>query len=275
VVLTSPAAGQMKFPSGGIAPGHRVTVTAAGEATRLVVGVLLDAAPNDSGNLEKALRDAHQRLLAAGIPADTQLQAAADAGYFTSEDLAFAAREKAWVDVLVDARSAPHPAPHEGHYTKDAFHLDAATQQVTCPAGTLMHGPIKDMPGHVRYTGVGCATCPKKAACTSAGTRRIVLNWETEKARAAMHQRMQQPDAQARYKRRMSTVEPVFSNLEDALGFRRTSSRFEKTVRAEVLLKLLAHNVSRLLARRRLLCVFVRLPLPPRTTPSGAPEFAF
>jgi hypothetical protein len=41
------------------------------------------------------------------------------------------------------------------------------------------------------------------------------------------------------------------------------SARYQpETVTAEILLKLLAHNVSRLLTRRRLLCVYFLLPAP-------------
>ena len=49
------------------------------------------------------------------------------------------------------------------------------------------------------------------------------------------------------------------------MGFRRASSRFAKTVLAEIFLKVLAHNISRLLARRRLAVVYVSLNVFPST----------
>ena len=57
--------------------------------------------------------------------------------------------------------------------------------------------------------------------------------------------------AKARYNRRIATIEPVFSYLEDTMGFRRSSSRRTDTVRAEVFMKLLAYNLLRLLAARQ------------------------
>lgn len=51
----------------------------------------------------------------------------------------------------------------------------------------------------------------------------------------------------------------VFSSVQHAMGFRRVSSRHAPTVCAGVLLKLLAHNVRRLLAARLLCCVLVIL----------------
>ena len=43
------------------------------------------------------------------------------------------------------------------------------------------------------------------------------------------------------------------------MGFRRSSSRHPTTIVAEVLLKIVAHNLSRITAARRLACVHVAL----------------
>ena len=70
-----------------------------------------------------------------------------------------------------------------------------------------------------------------------------------------MRQRMAQPDAIARYNRRIATVEPAFSSIEDQMGFRRATSRHPVTVEAEMLLNILAHNALRLARAARLFCV--------------------
>ena len=75
-----------------------------------------------------------------------------------------------------------------------------------------------------------------------------------------MNRRMSQPDAKAEYNKRIATVEPVFSMLEDTMGYRRVSSRHAEGARAEILLKLLAYNLSRLLAaKRRFYAVIVEI----------------
>ena len=76
-------------------------------------------------------------------------------------------------------------------------------------------------------------------------------------AAEAMRDRLTRPGARERYNRRISTVEPVFSAIEDSMGFRRVSSRLPETVRAEILLKVLAHNVARLVTAKRVRCVYV------------------
>jgi hypothetical protein len=60
---------------------------------------------------------------------------------------------------------------------------------------------------------------------------------------------------------RPETIEPVFSFLEHTMRFRRASSRRKQTVVSEVLLKLLAYNIDRLIRAERdttrLSCVLV------------------
>jgi hypothetical protein len=55
LVRTNMLAGLIKFPNGGSAPGHRLTVTGSGRQARLAIGVLVDAAPNDYGHLQPAV----------------------------------------------------------------------------------------------------------------------------------------------------------------------------------------------------------------------------
>jgi transposase len=253
VVLTSPAAALMKFPSGAGLPGHRVTVTASGQSTRFVISVLVDAATNDYGKLEGAVNQARAALVRAGVPEDAKLQFAADAGYWSEDDLSFALRSREWADILV-----AEPGKENGHadrpkafFGRDAFEIDGATAK--CPAGTLMRGPYPDANGRLKWIGVGCSDCPEKPRCTPGRERALTLSPAGE----AMRGRLERKGARERYNRRIATVEPIFSAIEDTMGFRRVSSRLPETVRAEILLKVLAHNVARLVTAKRVRCVYV------------------
>lgn len=212
-------------------------------------------------HLEDAVREARRVLLKAGMPQDSCLQVAADAGYGAKADLVFAQREASWVDVLVaEPLAAGEQLGAGGLYGRNDFVLDAHQRSVVCPVGRKMHGPSYDKAhGYDRYVGVGCKDCPLKPKCTRGQQRNVTVDWDFEQARAAMRQRMAQRGAKERYNRRIATVEPVFSSLEDSMGFRRVSSRLPQTVKAEVLLKLLAHNISRLITRQRLVLVLFRL----------------
>jgi transposase len=251
VVLTNPSAALMKFPTGAGLPGHRVTVTAAGQQGRFVVAVLVDAATNDYGKLGEAVRAAREALVRAGLPEDVPVQAAADAGYWSEADLAFAVREREWADVLV-----ADPGTENG-LTKNCYGRERFTirpdRTAICPTGAQMRGPYPDANGRLKWIGVGCAECPDRAQCTPGRERALTVSMAAE----AMRERLARPGARERYNRRISTVEPVFSEIEDSMGYRRVSSRLPETVKAEILLKILAHNVSRLVTAKRLHAVYV------------------
>jgi transposase len=246
-VETNELAGLIKFANGSSAPGHRVTVTAAGASTRIVLSMLLDADATDSGKLVASLQAARDALIAAGSSAPF-LQAAADAGYFSQRDLVAATQARDWLDVIVAPKTTDARAPGK-YFGRDRFEipLDAPPR---CPAGREMTGPhVRKDDGAHEWSGVGCATCPLRPDCTpSKRVRRLTVLREIEE----MRRRFADPLVKERYNRRIATIEPVFSSLVDAMRFKRASSRHALTIRAELLLKLLAHNVSRLLAARRL-----------------------
>lgn len=258
VVLTNAAAALMKFPNGAGLPGHRITLTAAGKQRRFALGVIVDADPTDAGKLESAVGEAVRVLRDAGMPEDRVVQIAADAGYSSSTDLAFAARARGWADVLVSLGSAkteksPNKEPFFGrqHFT---IYEDGTA---SCPAGKKMNGPHPHHSERAIWLGEGCQECPLKEQCTSGKQRSLTASLDLERARAAMVERMARPGARERYNRRIATVEPVFSYLEGPMRFRRASCRLDESIKAEVLLNVLAYNLTRLLLRARLAVVFV------------------
>ncbi|MGH7288184.1 MAG: transposase [Myxococcota bacterium] len=260
IVTTNPSAALMKFPDGAGLPGHRISAMAAGVQARFVVAVLVTADTNDYGLLEPIVAETSRVLVRSGVSEDAPLQVAADAGYCARSDLAFAERVRERIDILVDGAEAP--AGRSGRFGRDrfTFHPDGS---IGCPAGRLMKGPFLQPDGRTKWTGVGCADCALRTNCTPGGIRSLYIDAEFDQLRAAMRARMDAPGGRERYHRRIATVEPVFSNLESTMGFRRASSRHEATVLAEVLLKVLAHNLSRLLGRRKLSRAYCQI------TPAG------
>jgi hypothetical protein len=256
VVVTNPGAALMKFPNGGYGPGQRVTVAAAGVKERFVVTALIDAATTDYGKLEAAVKRTRRALEQSGVPVGERLQFAADAGYFCETDLVFAQSIRHDTDVLV-----PEPPQHrnrghsKGLFHRDCFHF-APDGLVTCPAGRPMLGPVKDGRGELRWAGQDCQSCPLRPSCTNGKQRILVVNPRFDEARTEMRTRMAQPGARQRYNQRIATIEPVFSILEERMAYRRVSTRHERNSRAEILLKLLAYNLVRLIkASARFFCV--------------------
>lgn len=264
VVLTNGSASLMKFPSGAALPGHRITATASGISERIIVSVLVDEATNDDGKLGGAIRDARQVLHDAGVPTDG-MQVAADAGYFCETDLAFASENREWVDVLIAEGSAVADGPatigRKGYFNRDRFRI-LDDKSAICPVGRPMSKPILMSNGRHQWNGIGCSKCDLRPQCTSGKrARSLTADLDLERVRNEMRTRMATPEAAKRYGQRIATVEPAFSNIEDNMGFRRASSRHPSTIVAEVLLKIVAHNLSRISAARHLACVRVPLDL--------------
>ncbi|MBC7171785.1 MAG: IS1182 family transposase [Polyangiaceae bacterium] len=255
VVLTNPSAGLMKFPSGASAPGHRVTVVASGVSQRIAIGLLIDASGSDNGKLGPAIANALTTLDELGIAKGKRIVVAADAGYFTERDLAWADAHRDRVDVLIHEAAKSQG----GRTTMDRTHflVPADGSAPTCPAGTLMAGPYDRPSGDRDWRGVGCVDCPLRSSCTTAKHRTITIRPEFERLRDSMRARMAEPGAKERYGRRIATVEPVFGHVQDAMGFRRVSTRHAVGVRAEIFLKFLAHNIARLIEGDRLRLVYL------------------
>jgi hypothetical protein len=264
IVRTNALASLMKFPNGAALPGHRVTATASGVSERIIVSVLVDESTNDDGKLGDAVRDARRVLHEAGVPVEG-MQLAADAGYFCETDLAFASESRPWVDVLIAEGTSVAEGPvtigRTGFFNRDHFKI-LDDMSAICPAGRPMSKPRLMGNGRYQWNGLGCTKCELRPQCTSKAPgrpRSLTADMSLEKVRIEMRTRMAKPDAAKRYGQRIATVEPVFSNIEDSMGFRRSSSRHPTTIVAEVLLKIVAHNLSRITAARRLACVHVTL----------------
>ncbi len=251
IVMTNDSAALMKLANGAGAPGHRVTVVASGLKTRMAVSVMIDAATNDYGKVEQAVKQLKDVLARCGVPPGTPVQIAADAGYWSEADLAFAehARSEGTDLLIADGEKSldDHRRKASRYFPKSLFviHEDGTA---TCPADKKMQGPYADKSAdRTKWLGDGCPECPLKQKCTKGKTRTLTANLALEKARAAMRARMAEPGARERYGRRIGTVEPVFSVITDAMGYRRVSSRHPQSIRSEILMKLLAYNVGRLI----------------------------
>ena len=252
---TNASAGLLKFPSGASGPGHRIAVGAIGVKLRLIVTVLINAVANDFGQLADLVRGLRVQLIAAGIDPTTKIQVGADAGYLSIDDLRYAADNRDIVDILIhESAAAVRKGADGAYFGRDRFQIDE-DGSATCPAGTRMKGPQAIGDGRRKWTGVGCAACPLRAKCTSAKERSLSQHPENEKLHDKMRERMGQPGAKERYNKRIATVEPVFSGIESMMGYRRASSRRTATIRAEIFMKVLAYNLSRLRVGARLIVV--------------------
>ncbi len=165
-------------------------------------------------------------------------------------------------DVLCPAGPPPRArvtaAPTSPKLLKHLFVDQPMTDTYRCPEGRTLEARER---GHNhaglafrRYRGVACKDCPQRARCTTGRTGRILTRDEGDDLKEAMTQILQNPVAQARYRRRSALVEPVFAGLRERQGLRRFRRRGLRGVAVEFALHGLAYNLrkgQRLAARRR------------------------
>jgi IS5 family transposase len=252
--FTDPQAALMKFPTGASAPGHRIQAVASGTRNRFVVSVLVNGSPVDHDQLRPTLTAARDSLIAAGAkvrPDAPAMQVAADAGYVGQDDLKYIAeqRESGRMDILIPAPVSPTLKGKNGStlYGSDEFDFEAETKTVVCPALKIMAGPTENKEGRLTWRGTACKDCPLKSSCTDGKVRTWSINPATYDHRHAAAKRINEPGAKARYNQRIATIEPVFGFIQDAMRYGRASSRRTETVRGEVLMKVIAYNLRRLM----------------------------
>lgn len=254
IVKTNEMAALIKFPSGAAHPGHRVTVAGAGLRTRFALGVLIDQDPCDFGKLPNAVMQLKEILAKAGIPPGLPLQIAVDAGYWSEVDLVFAEEERRrGNDILV--KDPVEAMTRRGKIRKESTRFPRSLfvlqedGTAICPAGRKMHGPYRQGSDsdRVKWRGDDCGSCELQSKCVGDNRRGqrdlTVSSLKGELAKIAMRKRMAEQGAKERYNRRIGTIEPIFSTVTDARGYRRVSSRHPEAIQSEIYLALLAHNL--------------------------------
>ena len=200
-----------------------------------------------AGQALRPMLDQARRLL----PVKTLLL---DAGYFCSRVLALAAGRG--IELLAPHDRGPGlpPATASGQrFPKSRFAYLPAEDAYRCPAGRLLwpaarRAGARPPPWTLYRGGAQCADCPQRASCTSARQGRSIKRFPGDAAKDALRARMQEPEAQRRYRSRQAMVEPVFSRLRGQQGLNRFRRKGLAGVRVEFALHAMAYNLSRLAA---------------------------
>lgn len=218
----------------------------------IVAADLTNTAP-DGGHLPGLVNRVRELRAAAGRSDAEATIVSADAGYFSTANIA---EDGDGIELLIAAgRDDPATAaiPPGGVWPADVFGFDAARDVWVCPAGNLLTRPGMS-PGavgrpaknHYHADPLDCAACPFRARCLKPGQDRRVLDARRSRPTGAMRFKMRQPANRRRYARRKVIVEPVFGQLKEDRSFTTLSLRGLVLVKAEFLLACLAHNLGKL-----------------------------
>ena len=208
---------------------------------------------NDSSNDQNEFTFMHQKA-EANLYADSKRQYTADSGYYSLEHLEYIENNK--IDAIIadpkpDLRSIHSaPASTESFLKKNKkiqrkdFIYHSNEDYYECPAGEKLTR-LRQKKNVVRYQASACSTCPLAFLCVKKiGSYRNITRDTRETLAERMAQRLTTDESKERMRKRATTVEPVFGNLKQNLGFGRFSLRSLTQVKGEFNLMCIAHNLN-------------------------------
>ena len=193
---------------------------------------------NDRAQLTKMATTARDEM------GKTKMQAIADRGYFSSNEIK--ACTEAGITPLVPKPMTSN-ARAEGRFSKLDFIYIAKDDEYQCPAGEraiFRFATIENGLAIRKYWSSSCPRCPLKAQCTTSSYRRIT-RWEHERILEAMQRRLdRRPNAMTLRRR---TIEHVFGTLKHWMGATHFLTRGLQHVNTEMSLYVLAYNLKRVI----------------------------
>ena len=173
-----------------------------------------------------------------------RLEAVADRGYFTSEEIL--ACERAGITVTLP-KPLTSGSRAKGRFAKPDFRYVAEEDVYVCPAGErLTYRYTNEEKGLTlrRYWSDACLTCAIKGRCTTGRERRIT-RWEHEHVLEAVQRRLDEHPEKMRQRR--ETVEHPFGTIKERMGAAHFLTKTLPKVRTEMALNVLAYNLTRVL----------------------------
>jgi transposase len=174
----------------------------------------------------------------------TKMQAVADRGYFSSNEIK--ACTEAGITPLVPKPMTSN-ARADGRFGKGDFIYLKKDDEYQCPAGErAIHRFSREEDGllvHI-YWSSACPGCPMRAQCTTSNYRRI-RRWQHEHVLEAMQRRLDRKPEAMTLRRR--TVEHVFGTLKHWMGATHFLTRGLQHVGTEMSLYVLAYNLKRVI----------------------------
>jgi transposase len=255
--LTEPDAPNMKHVNGkSTLPAYNAQVS-VDKKTQLIVANDTVADRNDFEQFSPQHKSVEKNL-----GSDKTRQYDLDSGYHSMQQLEYIEKHK--IDVLIaepcpekrspksKTKSVKEHLKNEQRLSRSDFIYCSEEDYYQCPTGQKLnfvgHGTIHNRKKRI-YRSSCCKDCLLHRQCISSSNEhaiRTIIRDEHEIYAENMHKKLQTVEAKSRLKRRKCTVEPVFGNLKENLGFRRFRLRGLYKVKGEFNLMCIAHNINKL-----------------------------
>jgi len=200
---------------------------------QIIVATEVISAPNDTQQLVPMIAEAQVNLTTSERTAEANPTTLADGGYASGAQLA--AAERCGYPVVT-------PPPPNWRDTTEAYHTahfrhDAQRKVVLCPQDRELHYKGRRQKDgrevEIYRNGQACKNCPVRAQCTSDRQGRTIYLSADHAVVVAALRRWQQPQTAEFYGLRAATVEPVFAQAKQQMGFRRWTVRGLEKVRTQ------------------------------------------
>ena len=236
VSLTDPDARSMKSRGQGIV-GYNVQ-TAVDTENHIIVVHEVSNTGTDRGQLSNIAQQAKETL-------DVEtLEAIADKGYFSSDDLRDCEKNNILAQV---PKSKTSNNKSMGLFDRSEFEYIAKDDEYECPAGErLIFRRTRFSSGRQlrSYSSSACPSCPLKNKCTKSD-RRLLDRWIHEEVLERMQARLDlNPDAM---RTRRAVVEHPFGTIKSWMGSNHFLTKTLSHVGTEMSLHVLAYNMKRVM----------------------------
>lgn len=225
-------------------PGYNAQLAVDCES-QIIVGIDVVSEVNDTHQLLPMIEEVEASTKSKG----SHKRVFADSGYALAE--AFHQLESMpHIDAFVPTREQVHRQRKSvGPFDRSHFDIDPVLETCRCPMGHQMRksrrGINKSGNAYIRFIGTKCKDCPVKSQCTKAPYRSVVMLL-AQPAMDRMKAKMNSPDGSRAMQQRKQSVEPVFGQLKENLGFRRFHLRGLSKVKGEFALLSAAFNLKKL-----------------------------
>lgn len=245
-------------------PGYRANI-AVDSKSQIIIAYDVTDQQNDSAELipmiDKVLENVKelQPYRFCDDNNNEKINIVADSGYSSGSNLAKLESEeyKNKIDVYMpDAVSEQNKKGKGGSHKEDPqfdkskFGYNNEDNTVTCPAGKKLHHIGRSNQRGVIYERYGnfteCKKCQYFGKCTNSYRGRWISISEHQPLIDKMRQKLSTKEGKTIYDFRKITVEPVFGNLAQNLGFREFSIRGKEKVKGEFGLMCSAHNLLKI-----------------------------
>ena len=178
-------------------------------------------------------------------------EVSADCGYSNGKNYMYIEANKidAYLpDQMFDKQVDKEGNEKLGRYDRRNFRYNKEEDAFICPEGKRLVFKQKQKKDGIEsriYVGQECCDCRRRAECTRGKARHIKVS-EVDGIMKRMREKLLTEEGKERYKKRLSTVEPVLGNLKKNLGYRDFLLRGLEKVRGEFQLMCIAHNIKKI-----------------------------